>query len=469
MRAAWQKKPILFRVATLLCCCLLVTCLLSGCASGDGDGGFADRISSFFSDLFSQKEPDVSDENQQSPPDDSQTLQTGFYGEDGELVSFEGELAELLYAAANAGAKELNVYEYGYDAALVKEELNRFFFTNPEIFYLETSYSLHTVTEQDVVAKIVLKYKYAVEDIPAMSETYKAHLARILSGVPSEGSDFDKVLYLHDYLVRNYSYDYEGMRLEQAGTGTAVCVRDAYTFFESGTGVCQAYMLAFLALCEEVGIPCLPVVSDEMNHAWNMVELDGEWYHVDVTWDDAGGEQSAVYPSIVSYKFFLQSDESLRACGRTAAWEADHVAEGALYDAVLWRDATTPLLHVEGTYYCALFDTDDDLVKLYCGSATEMVVAHVFEQVCWYSEKGYYRAAWVGLVRDGEQILLNTANAIFCYEIETGVMQKLCDLEEELAGAQIFGLCGLSESGELSFVVAQDYHGEYTLGTWQIP
>ena len=78
-----------------------------------------------------------------------------------------------------------------------------------------------------------------------------------------------------------------------------------------GEALCEGYSKTFAYLCQSVGIPCVCVhgYGNGGDHMWNMVQLDGEWYHVDVTWDDpitTTGEQ------LCRYTYFLLSDEQIR-------------------------------------------------------------------------------------------------------------------------------------------------------------
>ncbi|KEH88818.1 hypothetical protein Z965_04275 [Clostridium novyi A str. BKT29909] len=39
-------------------------------------------------------------------------------------------------------------------------------------------------------------------------------------------------------------------------------------------------------MLQKVGIESIIVKSRPMQHVWNMVYIDGNWYYVDATWDD---------------------------------------------------------------------------------------------------------------------------------------------------------------------------------------
>lgn len=99
-------------------------------------------------------------------------------------------------------------------------------------------------------------------------------------------TQFDTALWLNDWLTTNADYD-EPMTIH---TPEGVLLQ--------GTGVCESYALAYQMLLHEVGIDSLYVTgySRGQSHAWNLVNLDGEWTYVDTTWNDPiGGEESHDY------------------------------------------------------------------------------------------------------------------------------------------------------------------------------
>ncbi len=140
--------------------------------------------------------------------------------------------------------------------------------------------------------------KYALEasDYAAARDFYNRELDAIVAQVPAGATPAQKVLFIHDYLAAHYEYDYR-----------AEPNYDAYSFLQEGKGVCQAYMLVFSALMDKLGIPVSYVESDNLNHAWNVVRLDGKWYHVDVTWDDPTIDGADILGA-AQHDYFLLSD-----------------------------------------------------------------------------------------------------------------------------------------------------------------
>jgi len=108
-------------------------------------------------------------------------------------------------------------------------------------------------------------------------------------------TDYEKVLYTHDWLVLNGEYDTTYERY------------NGYDILVDGIGVCQAYAYAFEIIMTLSGIPSMRPISDPMNHTWNIVYIDGEWYQLDITWDDPVPDT----PGRVRYTNFILTDAEL--------------------------------------------------------------------------------------------------------------------------------------------------------------
>jgi hypothetical protein len=90
----------------------------------------------------------------------------------------------------------------------------------------------------------------------------------------------EKVKAVHDWIVLNAKYD------------TSLTYRTHYDILNKGTAVCSGYALLFDRMINELKIPSKLVVgSAGENHIWNMVYVDNQWYHVDVTFNDPVPDQ----------------------------------------------------------------------------------------------------------------------------------------------------------------------------------
>lgn len=90
---------------------------------------------------------------------------------------------------------------------------------------------------------------------------------------------------------------------------------DEYGALVNGKAICTGYTAAFQYLAEKLGLHCLSISGDGggVPHAWNLLWLDGNWYHVDVTWMDRGGKED------INWSYFLCSDDEMLA-SRHAEW-----------------------------------------------------------------------------------------------------------------------------------------------------
>lgn len=161
-------------------------------------------------------------------------------------------------------------------------------------------------------------------DDSGLSKKDAAILARcreIFAEVITDGmTDREKELALHDYLTGWGSYDEYAHRLF-----TPLGREDntnPYGMLVRGYGVCLGYAASFQLLMDLAGIECITVVGaaygSSQDHAWNMVRLDGEWYCVDVTWDDPSGGEPHHY-------YFNVSSALLRATDHQ--WDYQNVPE----------------------------------------------------------------------------------------------------------------------------------------------
>lgn len=99
-----------------------------------------------------------------------------------------------------------------------------------------------------------------------------------LKGIKSTASDYKKVRYIYKRLIQKVDYN-----LQSKNNQNIISV------FLGKQTVCQGYANAMQYLLEKLGVPCVVVTGRAKGgpHAWNLVQLDGEWYYTDVTWGNS--------------------------------------------------------------------------------------------------------------------------------------------------------------------------------------
>lgn len=156
---------------------------------------------------------------------------------------------------------------------------------------------------------------------PARQQQAQDYAAQLAASQVTEDMDApEKLRVLHDALVRLCVYDTETAEEETQDGATAPFAADGALLDHKA--VCAGYGRAYAMLCEAAGLRAIYVASEEMNHGWNAVRLDGTTYFIDCTFDDPVPDQG----EYVTDRYFL----------RTADEIADsHIWDRAFYEQVL--------------------------------------------------------------------------------------------------------------------------------------
>ena len=180
------------------------------------------------------------------------------------------------------------------------ENLKYLFLANNYFNYIEPLKSLKHLEMLDVRNNCILDFE-AVKDSKTIRDALKKsdldldlailtvnRAKEIVDSVTTgEMTDLEKEYKLHEYIVRHTKYE----------VVYGLPNPDGYDVLVDGHGVCLSYANAFCLLGNVAGINTIVINSD--THSWNMVEIDGKWYHVDTLWDDTvdndGDELSFYY------------------------------------------------------------------------------------------------------------------------------------------------------------------------------
>lgn len=91
----------------------------------------------------------------------------------------------------------------------------------------------------------------------------------------TDGSEYAKALWLHDWLLDQLEYD---NTLKWSSAESALTRK---------LGTCQSYESAYAKLLTAAGIENSETRDTYDGHTWNAMKLDGQWYQTDCTWDDS--------------------------------------------------------------------------------------------------------------------------------------------------------------------------------------
>ncbi len=151
-------------------------------------------------------------------------------------------------------------------------------------------------------ADFIIEYKYTKETYDDMTAAYEKRVDKILDLLTEDMSKYKKIRVIHDELIRIAEYDLES-RSNDNIYGTLVKKK----------AKCDGYAKTFAYLCAKAGIRTVTVIgevsdnnTDEM-HMWNKVYFNGQWYNVDVTWDDPVGNMK----DNLKHDYFMISDEEI--------------------------------------------------------------------------------------------------------------------------------------------------------------
>lgn len=203
----------------------------------------------------------------------------------------------------------------------------------PELFYLSSV----TVWQYDdgTCPYVTLAYCADADSVRDMISELDARVDEALAWADSRTlSDVDRAKALHDYIVRNVSYD---------SSESSPQVYGAYGALVEGRAVCGGYAEGYAVLLEAAGIEQTCVISKEMNHEWNIVTIDGESYHVDACWDDpvyADGSDGGFARDVRS-TYFLVSDAYVRAHQHVGTW--GETCDDARYEGATWDQYSGPI------------------------------------------------------------------------------------------------------------------------------
>lgn len=187
---------------------------------------------------------------------------------------------------------------------LENRELSEIFFKLrldcPDIFYV-TGFTYRFYPGADHV-ELVPEYLFEKSKIKDHQKALSARVAKLVR--PAQNlSPIEKERYIHDFICQNVRYD----KLKKPYSHEIIGP------LGQGVGVCEGIAKSVKILCDALGIWCIIAISEaapeqgiKYRHAWNIVKLDGQFFHLDATFDNSLGQDG-----LLRYDYFNLDDARL--------------------------------------------------------------------------------------------------------------------------------------------------------------
>lgn len=204
-------------------------------------------------------------------------------------------------------------------------------YDNPEFFFLGNQC---TISSFGSVYTFVPQYLISESDYDSYNYEVKKAVKDVLGLIDDSWSDYDKELFIHDYIAENCTY-------ATSGDGMIYTI---YGALVEKSANCEGYSKTAQWLLKECGIENHLAVgnaslngeaaSNDNAHMWNVVKINDKWYNLDVTWDDTmitdestGTSSDTLLDNRASHVYFNIS---------TADIKASHTVT----DETIWSDCT---------------------------------------------------------------------------------------------------------------------------------
>ena len=193
---------------------------------------------------------------------------------------------------------------------------------NPLIYFLNQS-ACSTASDLFGHVAICPQYFFTKEKV----KEYNRKIEKVVNELAGqlhllECSDYEKELRVHDWICQNVTYDYEGTNKDKVSR--VIASHNILGVFAHHKAQCEGIAKAVKVLLNAADVKCIVATGDsvkngrEMPHAWNIVNIAGEPYQLDVTWDIGAMGRNKRH---MAYDYFNLTDELMNQ---------DHKADSSL-------------------------------------------------------------------------------------------------------------------------------------------
>ena len=306
-------------------------------------------------------------------------------------------------------------------------------------WYAEHSFEW-TATEDGTIVEFVPK---TLDAYGYDRDLYEQKVSELIFETCRDGmADWQKALAVHDHIAVHVAYD----MTQNNNT--------AYTALVQGSSACAGYAQLYMDVMRRLDIPCQIAECDDtgdgIGHAWNMIRLEGEWYHVDVTWDDATPD---VYGRVL-HEHFLKTDSQFKTAdnGHNFGWTAYTSCNGGKYSSGMpWEGVESAVcMDDSGMLYINKSKEGVNRIVRVDPAGFGEVELYAGEQVVLNLGEGDALYPTMGLTLVGERLCFNSPKDVLSVALDGSDMR----VEYTLSSADQFIMGSFIERGVASLTIA---------------
>ena len=352
-----------------------------------------------------------------------------------EILSIHPEFSQYLADELRKCNTDIDLRGYNISVNDIGAIFFSVVFENPDIFYVKSS-GFETTSESDtgILVSIRPVYLFNISEIPEKKEQVEKAVDNIISGVDESWSDIYKCRYLHDMVCQYVEYDMDEENDD-------LNLRTVYGALIDNKAVCDGYTTAYNYLLSKVGIEAHYIQSLKMLHAWSLVRIGNNYYHVDTTYDDPS------YDTLgnVKHDYCIVSDTGLKADGVHHDWICGLKASDKSLDSVWWRGIRTIIFTVDGYDYYMNQRYGSSVYGAFMKRNIATGGEHVIERITsrWFvdeKKEAFWEQAFCYLAFDGNYFYYNDSEGVYRHKPNSSSNFDVLYKKPESLKNNIFGI-----------------------------
>ena len=160
--------------------------------------------------------------------------------------------------------------------------------------------NLNTKVSSKNVITVSVDKNYTSSEIEELNKRVSDILYEL--NISSMSDTTEKIRSIHNYIIKNVVYDDEMAQNNKSSYRS----NTAYGALVQGYAICTGYSDAMALFLDKMNIPNIKVSSDE--HVWNLVYIDGNWLHLDLTWNDTTNPKYQTSYFLIDTETLLELD-----------------------------------------------------------------------------------------------------------------------------------------------------------------